>query len=100
MFPLVVTIGIALTVTVTVALASQDPVVTVTEYNVVITGETVMFALCCPVLHKKFDPPEAVKGTDAPSHIAVSVCANACAVKTEIVTEAVSEQLPLDTVTE
>jgi hypothetical protein len=83
-------IGISFTITVT--LSSSDCVPfelnTVTVYIVVASGETAIFAVVCPVLHRYDAPPDAMSEILSPLHIATFVPALASinSVSTETIT--------------
>jgi hypothetical protein len=71
--PLIIGVGLALTVTTSVAvLAHPFPSVPVTEYVVVAAGLTVIDVVVAPVFHKYVVAPDANNTVDVPAQIILS----------------------------
>ena len=66
---LIFAVGDELTVTVMLAVSEQLPAETITEYVVVVTGETVMEEVVAVVFHEYVNPPDAVRTVDCPEQI-------------------------------
>ena len=69
--PVMAATGSAFTVTFATAVLEQDPLETVTVYEVLAVGETEIPAVAAPVFHEYVPPPEAVRAVELPEQSVV-----------------------------
>jgi hypothetical protein len=98
--PEIETEGAGFTVTVPKAVSAQLPADTITEYVVVVPGETLIDAEEFPVLHEYAAPPDAESVAFCPEQIVELETAATGGGETVTVADVVPVQLPLVATTE